>query len=170
MGHLGEQNVKCLQEMSTGMTKLINAHPCTDCILGRMKEKQHNKSSPRGEYPLEYINTDIAGPFPVVGYKGCRYWVTFLDDATQLSTTIPITHKSKMLTELQKFQAKYERPERRCHRISLDDSGENRGSKFREWSAQREISIKVTTTDQNEQNDAAESLNRVIMDDSTLHY
>ncbi len=111
--------------MSKGMTKLINAHPCTDCILGRMKEKSHNKSSPSGEYPLEYIHTAIADQFPVVGYNICRYWVTFLDDATQLSTTIPITHKSEMFTELQKFLAKYERPERRCHRIRLDDSGEN---------------------------------------------
>ncbi len=164
MGHLGEQNVKRLQRMSKGMTKLINAHPCKDCILRRMKEKPHNKSSPHGEYHLEYIHTDIAGPFPVVGHDGCQYWVTFLDDATQLSTTIPITHKSKMFTELQKFLAKYKRPERRCYRIRLDDSGENRGSKFREWSAQRGISIEVTTTDQQEQNGAAESLNRVIMD------
>ena len=82
MGKLGEQNVKRLQEMSTGMTKLINAHSCTDCILGRMKEKPNNKSSPYGEYSLEYIHTDIADPFPVVEYNGCRYGVTFLDDAT----------------------------------------------------------------------------------------
>lgn len=150
--------------MFTVMKKLINAHPCTDCILGRKKEKPHNKSSPRGEYPLEYIHTDIAGPFPVVGYNGCQYWVTFLDDATQLSTTIPIAHKSEMFTELQKFLAKYKRPERRCHRIRLDNSGENRGSEFRELSAQRGISIEVTTTDQHEQNGAAKSLNRIIMD------
>lgn len=82
MGHLGEQNVKRLQEMSIGMKSSNNTHFCTDCILERMKEKPHNKESPRGEYPLEYIYTDIAGPFPVVCYNGCRYWVTFLDDAT----------------------------------------------------------------------------------------
>ncbi len=164
MGHLDKQNVKRLQEMSTGMTKLINAHPCTVCILGRMKEKPNNKSFPRGEYPLEYFHTDIASPFPVVRYNGCRYWVTFLNDATQLSTIIPITHMSEMFNELQKFIAKYKQPERRCHRIRLDDRGENRDSKFREWSAQRGISIEVTTTDQHEQNGAAESLNRVIMD------
>ena len=53
MGHLGEQNVKRLQEMLTSMARSNNAHPCTDCILGRMKEKTYNKPSPRGEYPLE---------------------------------------------------------------------------------------------------------------------
>lgn len=164
MGHLGKQNVKRLQEMSTGMTKPNNAHPCKECILGRMKEKPLHKSSPRGEYLLEYIHTDIAGPFPVAGYNECRYWVTFLDDASQLSIVIPITYKSEMFAELRKFLAKYERPERRCHRIRLDDSGENRSNEFREWCAQRGISVEVTTTNQHQQNGAAKSLNRIIID------
>ena len=164
MGHLGEQNVKRLQEMLTGMVRSNNAHSCTDCILWRLKEKPHNKPSPRGEYPLEYIHIDIAGPFLVVGYNRCRYWVTFLDDATQLSTTIPIAYKSEMFAKLRKFLAKYKRPERRCHRIRLDDSGENRSNEFREWCAQRRISVEVITTDQHQQNGAAESLNQVIMD------
>ena len=112
MGHLGEQNVKRLQEISTGMARSNNAYPCTDCILGRMKKKPHNKLSPYEEYPLEYIHTDIAGLFPVISYNGCWYWVTFLDNATQLSTTIPITYKSKMFAEFRKFLVKYKQPER----------------------------------------------------------
>lgn len=168
MGHLGEQNVKRLQDMSTGMTGPVKATPCTECLLGRMKEKPHNTPSRRGEYPLEYIHTDIAGPFPIAGYNGCRYWVTFLDDATQLSTVIPITTKSKMFGELRKFLSMYERPERRCHRIRLDDSGENRSHEFRQWCAQRGIAVEVTTTEKHQQNGAAEALNRVIMD--KLHH
>lgn len=82
MGHLGEQNVKRLQQMSTGMTKPTNITPCTECILGRMIEKPHITPSQRGEYLLEFIHTDIAGPFPVKGYNGCQYWVTFLDGTT----------------------------------------------------------------------------------------
>ena len=118
------------------MARSNNAHPCTDCILERMKEKPHNKPSPHGEYPLEYIHTDIAGPFPVVGYNGCRYWVTFLNNATQLSTTIPIAYNNEMFAELRKFLAKYKRPERQCHCIHLDDSGENQSNEFRKWCAQ----------------------------------
>lgn len=91
-----------------------------------MKEKPHNTPSRCGEQPPEYIHTDIAGPFQIAGYSGCRYWVTFLDDAIQLSTVIPITTKSKIFNELLKFLATYERQERRCYRIRLDNSGENR--------------------------------------------
>ena len=112
MGYLGKQNVKRLQKMSTGMARSNNAHLCTDYILGRMKEKPHNKPLLRGEYPLEYIHTNIAGLFPVVGYNKYWYWVTFLDNATQLSTTIPITYKSEMFAKLRKFLAKYKRPKR----------------------------------------------------------
>ena len=149
MGHLGEQNVKRLQDMSTGMTRPVKATPCTECLLGRMKEKSHNTPSRRGEYPLEYIHIDIAGPFPIAGYNGCQYWVT-LDDATQLSTVIPITTKSKMFDELRKFLSMYKRPERRCHRIRLDDSGENRSHEFRQWCAQQGIAVEVTTTEQHQ--------------------
>ena len=66
MGHLGKQNVKHLQEMSTDIARSNNAHPYTDRILGRVKEKPHNKLSPYGEYSLKYIHTDIAGLFLVV--------------------------------------------------------------------------------------------------------
>lgn len=56
---------------------------------------------------MEYIHTDIAGPLPVAGYDGSRYWVTFLDDNTQLSEAIPIVNKSYMFPEFQKFLAKH---------------------------------------------------------------
>ena len=164
MSHLGEQNVRRLQDMSTGMTRPVNATSCTECLLGRMKEKPHRTPSRRGEYPLEYIHTDIAGPFPIPGYNGCRYWVTFRDDATQLSAVIHIRTKDQMFDELRNFLSMYERPERRCHRIRLDDSGENRSHEFRQWCAQRGIAVEVTTTEQHQQNGVAETLNRVIMD------
>ena len=113
---------------------------------------------------MEYIHTDIAWPLPVTGYDGSRYWVTFLDDYTQLSEAIPIANKSDMFPEFQKFLAKHERPERRCHRVRLDDSGENRTQEFWDWCLDRGITVEVTCTEQHQQNGAVESLNRVLMD------
>lgn len=164
MSHLGKQNIKCLQEISTNMAWSNNVYPCTDCILEKMKEKPYNKPSPRRKYLLKYIHTDIAGFFPVFGYNRYQYWVTFLDNATQLSTTILITYKNEMFAELRKFLAKYEQLKRQCHCIHLDDSGKNRSNKFREWCAQRKILVEVTTTNQDQQNGTAKSLNWVIMD------
>lgn len=97
-----------------------------------MKKKLYNKPSPCGEYFLKYIHTNIAGLFPVVGYNKCWYWIMFLDNATQLCTTIPITYKSETFAKFHKFLAKYKQPERQCHCICLDDSGKNQSNKFRE--------------------------------------
>lgn len=148
IGHLREQNVKCLQEKSTSMVRSNNTHPYTDSILEKMKEKPHNKPSPCREYPLKYIHTDITRLFPVLGYNGCQYWVMFFDDVTQLSTTIPIIYKSEMFAEFRKFLTKYKQLKRWCHRIRLDNSSENQSNKFRQWYAQQEISIEVTITNQ----------------------
>lgn len=104
---------------------------------------------------MEFAHTDVAGPFPVIGFDGSRYWVTFLDDYTQRSEVIPITNKSDVPAELKRYLARNERPERRCHRVRLDDSGENRTSELREWLADRGIVVEVTTTDQHQQNGAA---------------
>lgn len=136
--------------MSNGMTKPVSATSCTECLLGRMKEKPHNTPSRRGVYPLEYIPQ----------LHGCRYWVTFLDHATQLSTVIPITTKSKMFDKLRKFLVTYKRPKRRCYCIRLDDAEKIQTT----GSAERRIVIEVTTTEQHQQNGAAEALNQAIMD------
>lgn len=117
--------------MLTGMAKSNNAHFCTNCILEKMEKKPYNKSSPYKKYPLKYIYPDIAGFFPVVGYNRCWYWVTFLDDATQLSITILIIYKSEIFAELRKFLAKYKQSKHQCHCICLDDSGKNWSNKFK---------------------------------------
>ena len=107
MGHFRKQNIKRLQEMLINIARSKNAHLCMDCILGRIKEKPYNKPFPRWKYSFKYIYTDIASLFPIVGYNKCWYWVMFLDDATQLSTIIPIIYKSEIFAKFCKFLAKY---------------------------------------------------------------
>ncbi len=69
-----------------------------------------------------------------------------------------------MFPEFPKFLAKHERPERRCHWVRRDNSGENRIQEFRDWCLDRRITVEVTCTEQHQQNGAAESLHRVLMD------
>lgn len=111
---------------------------------------------------MEFVHTHVAGPFPITGFDDSRYWMTFLDDYTQRSEVIPIVNKSDVPKEFQRYLARNKRPECRCHRVRLDDSRENRTSELREWLADRGIVVEVTTTDQHQQNGAAESLNRVL--------
>ena len=94
--------------MSHGMNDVPEACLCEACVLGRMKEGPHKVPAKCGTYPLEFIHTDIGGPFPVTGYKGERYWVTFLDDYTKIAeaycyspgTLHPVTLHPKILLGL----------------------------------------------------------------------
>ncbi|KAI3570520.1 hypothetical protein IWW34DRAFT_578429, partial [Fusarium oxysporum f. sp. albedinis] len=57
---------------------------CEPCIVGKQKERPHQKSIRKGTYPLECVHADIAGPFPDTAYDGSRYWVVFVDDFTRM--------------------------------------------------------------------------------------
>ena len=159
MGHLGEQNLLKLKGMSYGMSDIPEACLCEACVLGRMKEGPHKVPFKPGTYPLEFIHTDIAGPFPVPGNKGERYWVTFLDDKTKMAEAHPISKRSEFFQCFRHFLEKHERPERRCHRLRLDWAGENRLTEFHEFCADRGIVVEVSAVEQHQQNGSAEVLN-----------
>ena len=164
MGHLGEQNLQRLKTLSTGMDPPPDDCVCVPCVQGRMKEKPHKRKFKPGTYPLEFIHTNIASPFPVTGYNQSRYWVTFLDDYIQIAEAYPITERSEFFRCFQRFIEKYSRPERRCRRVRLDWGGENRLDEFHIFCADRGIDVEVTATEQHQQNGAAERLNRILMD------
>ena len=108
---------------------------------------------------MEFIHTDISGPFPVKGHEGSRYWVTFLDDYTKDAEVRAIAEKSDFFAEFRGFIERNERPEHRCHRVRLDNSGEARLDEFRVFCAERGIDLEITTTEQHQSNGAAERLN-----------
>src|SRR5204863_8161052 len=94
MGHLGEQNLLKLKGMSYGTSDIPEACLCEACVLGRMKEGSHKVPFKPAIYSLEFINTDFAGPFPVPGNKGARYWVTFLVAKTRRAYSHPISKRT----------------------------------------------------------------------------
>ncbi|SLM37410.1 Ribonuclease H-like domain [Lasallia pustulata] len=113
---------------------------------------------------MEFIHTDIGGPFPVTGHKGQHYWVTFLDDYTKDAEVIAITTKDKFFMVFKRFLEHNECPENRCHRVCLDNSGEARLMEFRKICMDHGIELEITATEQHKQNGAAEWLNGNIME------
>ncbi|KAF2395635.1 hypothetical protein EJ06DRAFT_265803 [Trichodelitschia bisporula] len=82
MGYLGDQNLRKLAQMSHGMLPVKEGCLCEPCALGRMREVPHKTPMERGKYPLEFIHTDIGGPFSEPGHNRSKYWVAFIDDYT----------------------------------------------------------------------------------------
>ncbi|SLM33941.1 Ribonuclease H-like domain [Lasallia pustulata] len=164
LAHLGEQNIEKLKTMSTGIKPVNPGTICHHCLEGKLKECPHQKHFAPGTYYMEFIYTDIGGPFPVTGHEGQRYWVTFLDDYTKDAKVITITTKDKFFMVFKRFLEHNERPENRCHRVHLDNSGEARLMEFRKMCMDRRIKLEITATEQHKQNGAAERLNGNIME------
>jgi Reverse transcriptase (RNA-dependent DNA polymerase)/GAG-pre-integrase domain len=157
--HLGEQNLKKLFTMSTGMKEVHECLSCEPCILGRMHEKPHSHQIERATYRNECTHTDIAGPFQCTGYDGSAYWIIFLDDATQLSEVAPIRNKHQFLDKLKAYHKRNHHPTRPFKRIHLDRAGENIAQVVKDWCISEGIHLEYTTPEQHQMNGAAERLN-----------
>ena len=73
MGHLGVQNLKRLQSMSTGLDLTHIPHEdctCEACLLGHMKDVPHRESLAKNARPYEVIFSDVEGPMSVTSHDG----------------------------------------------------------------------------------------------------
>ena len=55
--------------MLTKIDLPLDNYICVPYIQGRIKEKPYKRKFKLGIYSLKFIHTDIAGPFPVIGYN-----------------------------------------------------------------------------------------------------
>ena len=69
MGHLGEQNLQKLKTMSIRIDPPLDNYICIPYVQGQIKEKPYKRKFKPGTYLLEFIHTDITGPFSVIGYN-----------------------------------------------------------------------------------------------------
>jgi hypothetical protein len=122
LAHLSDANLRRLKKQTYGIRDMEPRQPCNPCLQGRMTEKPHNRSerNRRGEYPMELLHIDVAGPFDE-GLDGSRYWLTIVDDFTGWIEIIPIPRRQEFVIESLRFFLDHnERPERKCRRIRLD--------------------------------------------------
>ena len=65
LAHMSDANLRRLKKQAHGIRDMEPRQPCNPCLQGRMIEKPHKRSgrSRRGEYPMELLHIDVAGPF-----------------------------------------------------------------------------------------------------------
>jgi hypothetical protein len=74
MEHLGEQNLRKLLKMITGMNKTPEAScTCEPCVQERMKEKSHSSKIKPEEHPPDLLYMDFFGPLRVMGFDKSLY-------------------------------------------------------------------------------------------------
>jgi hypothetical protein len=166
LAHLSDANLQRLKKQAHGVRDMEPRQPCNPCLQGRMIEKPHNRSgrSRRGEYAMELLHIDVAGPFDE-GLDGSRYWLTIVDDFSGWIEIIPIPRRQEFVIESLRFFLDHnERPERKCRRVRLDRIPEQVGEEMKFTLFSRAIQAEVTGVDQHQQNGVAERAHKTIYD------
>ena len=153
MSHLEEQNLQLLEKMTDEIdlqALLTETDNCKPCIMSWMKETLHKSINESEKYLMKWLHSDVSELFSVLIYNEVRYWVTVLDNCTQIAEIISIKIKNEIYTQLRAFLAINERSDWKCHQLWIDSDEEYRFKKITVWCEQREIVLKIITTEQHQ--------------------
>ena len=97
LGHISKFRLQELVKQNVLPTLDFNDfETCIDCLKGKMINSR-NFHYKRSEHLLDFIHTDVCGPFPVHTICGNSYFVTFIDDFFRYCFTYLISEKSQVL-------------------------------------------------------------------------
>ncbi|KAF7761137.1 hypothetical protein Agabi119p4_10546 [Agaricus bisporus var. burnettii] len=74
------------KDLVSGLKLESNSSPdsiCELCLAGKMHSLPFPSSLNHNRSPLELVHSDLHGLLPVASHSGCKYWITFIDDATR---------------------------------------------------------------------------------------
>jgi hypothetical protein len=145
-------------------TGSLDSFKCVACIKGRLQQAPFIHRGLRHVEPGELIHVDICGPFPVLS-QGCRFFIIFLDDATNFGWTFPLKHKDEACGRFKFVVARLERQVGcKVKRVCVDGAGELSKGALEEYFKEEGIVYQVTARYAHQQNGKAERYVRTIQD------
>jgi hypothetical protein len=136
-----------------------------------LQGQQHwvvNKAASHTTIPLGLIDFDLHGPLPVRTSEGYHYWITFIDDAHCLWTTIFLRNKSDALPAFKRYKAFVKN--HTGHKIKAlrdDKGGEYMSNVFGDFLAAAGIARQHTVCNEPHQNGVAECANHTLEECAT---
>jgi Reverse transcriptase (RNA-dependent DNA polymerase)/gag-polypeptide of LTR copia-type/Integrase core domain len=166
--HLGEDNVRKLEKMATGikLDKGTSVGVCSFCLEGGQTRQPSHEPSDKINEPLDLIHSDTSGQISPTSSGGANYYATFTDDATKMSYIASMETKSaaEMLEKFKEFKAEVENQlGRKIKRLRTDGGGEYKKT-FGKYLKENGIVHETTVPYSPDQNGVSERANRTIMD------
>jgi len=133
MGHIAPASAHTLVEKN--LVRGIKLDPdsretqCDACIFACATRKPVPKLhvGPQAQRFREEVHTDVWGPSPVTSKRGCRYFITFTNDATRYTVTYLLRTKAEALSMYKTFEA-WALTQQHCATIKVLRS--DRGGKY----------------------------------------
>jgi hypothetical protein len=96
-----------------------------DCIKGKYAKQVKKGEAKRSAGVLEFIHTDICGPFPIKSVDGFGSFITFADDFSLYGYIYPIKERSEALDKFKIFKAEVENQHNIKIKLVRSDRGES---------------------------------------------
>jgi transposase InsO family protein len=171
MGHIAPASARTLVEK--GLVTGIRLDPdsreadCEVCLFARATRKPIPKVriSPRAQNFGDEVHSDMWGPSSIATKHGCRYFVTFTDDATRYTVTYLMRTKAEAFSSYKAFEA-WALAQQLCPAIKVlqsDRGGEYLSGAFDQHLATAGTVWRLTVHDTPQLNGVAERLNRTIV-------
>lgn len=127
LGHINAEQLKTiLTSDAVKGVKLTNKKDffCEACQYGKAHKLTFNSStSERHWTPGELVHTDVCGPFSETSLGGARYYLLFIDEATDYRVVYFIKHKSDVCEKLKEFDRMVENKYGHSVKILRADNG-----------------------------------------------
>jgi len=173
MGHISPLIAKKLVDnklvMGVRLAETPSGDPffCESCVYAKAtrksvaKEREGNRAE---EFGAE-VHSDLWGPAPVATKGGKRYYVTFIDDKTQLTNLYFLAKKSDTLESYKDYEAWCNTQlGAKVRVLHSDRGGEYEGQEFILYLNSQGTEWKRTVHDTPQHNGVAERRNRVIIE------
>ncbi|RVW80008.1 Retrovirus-related Pol polyprotein from transposon TNT 1-94 [Vitis vinifera] len=108
LGHISNQRIQRLvSKRILDPLDLSDFQVCIECIKGKQTNVRKKYANRCGGV-LEFIHTDICGPFPTPSWNGQQYFITFIDDYSRYDYLYLIHEKSQSLDVFKNFKVEVE--------------------------------------------------------------
>jgi len=134
------------------------------CLAGKATRLPFGKAK-RASSPLQLIHSDICGPMNVRARHGGNYFITFIDDFTQLGHVYLISYKSEALDCFIRYTNLVENKlSTKIKALRTDRGREYLSDQFKNFYDEKGIARQLTIPYTPQQNGVAERRNRTLFD------
>ena len=170
-GHLSYKTLKSMikagkipeSEIDVSKIDLAEYNKCETCVLAKHHHLPYKKRE-KNIYarPLSLVHTDVCEVL-TESYDHCKYFVSFIDDASSFKCAYPIIRKSdvyKKFLEYEKFTSTLFEEKYEICALKCDRGGEYRSGELVIYCEEKGINIKYTPVKEKQLHGKAEIFNR----------
>ncbi|KAF2890836.1 hypothetical protein ILUMI_15337, partial [Ignelater luminosus] len=168
LGHAHFQDLKhlCQLQLAEGLPYKIENDflKCEICLQNKMTNLKFKNNRTRANDILEIIHTDVNGPISPTGYKGERYFVSFVEDFSKIAVVYCIKHKSEVFNRFVEYiKLMQNQTGKKIKEIHCDNGREYINKDFFRLAKAEGIYLRTGPPHTHEFNGVAEKYNRTIM-------